>query len=79
MFRVTALGKVLVLWFAGTFAITIPLYRLNMPHYQRLTHGVRGIGVVTELESGSHQAVRYRFDVGGKTYAGVGRAGFWKP
>ena len=79
MFRTTALGKVLVLWFAGALAIAIPLYRLNMPHYQRLTRGVRGIGVITKLEPGNHQAVRYKFDVGGKTYSGVGRAGFGNP
>ena len=79
MFRVKTLAKVLVLWFAGALAVTIPLYRLNMPHYQDLTRGVRGSGVVTALEPGNHQAVRYKFDAGGKTYSGVGRAGFGNP
>lgn len=79
MFRGTALTKILVLWFAGALAIAIPLYRLNMPHYQRLTRGVRGIGVVTALEPGNHQAVRYKFEAGGKDYFGVGRAGFGNP
>jgi len=64
---------------AGTLAVTIPLYRLNMPHYQHLTWGVRGSAVVTALEPGNHQAVRYKFDAGGKTYSGVGRAGFGNP
>jgi hypothetical protein len=76
MLRLTAVAKVLVLWLVGALAIAIPIYRVNMPHYQRLARGLRGIGVVTALEPGNHQAVRYKFDAGGKTYLGVGRAGF---
>ena len=76
MFRVTTLAKILALWFVGALAIGIPLYRINMPHFQRLTRGVHVIGVVTALEPGNHQAVRYEFDAGGRTYSGVGRAGF---
>jgi Protein of unknown function (DUF3592) len=78
-FRVAALIKILVLWSAGAAAIAIPLYRLNMPHLLRLGRGVRGNGVVTALEPADHQAVRYKFDALGKTYSGVGRAGFGNP
>jgi hypothetical protein len=79
MLRLTAVAKIVVLWLVGALDITIPIYRLNMPHYQRLTRGVRGIGVVTALEPGNHQTVLYKFDAGGKTYSGAGRAGFGNP
>lgn len=71
--------KILVLWSAGALAIAIPLYRLNMPHYLQLTHGIRGHGIVTALEPTDHQAVRYKFEASGKIYSGVGRAGFGNP
>ena len=78
-FRVPATIKILVLWFAGALAIAIPLYRLNMPHYLQLTSGIRGNGVVTALEPADHQTVPCKFDASGKTYSGVGRAGFGNP
>ena len=74
--RVTALIKILMLWFVGALAIATPLYRLNMPHFLQLRQGLRSNGVVTGLEPANHQAVRYKFDVSGNEYSGVGRAGY---
>ena len=75
----TALLRVILLWIVGALAITIPLSRVNLPHYQRLTHGVRTNGVVTALEPTNHQAVHYSFRVADKEYSGAGRAGFGNP
>jgi len=55
------------------------IYPKNMPHYRRLQHGLRTHGVVTALEPGNHQAVRYQFEVGSRSYSGVGSAGFGNP
>lgn len=71
--------KVLMLWLIGAAAITIPLSRVNLLHYQRLAHGVRTNGVVTALEPDNHRAVRYSFSVADKRYSGVGKAGFGNP
>ena len=49
-FKVTTFLKGIMLWTVGALAIMIPLSRATLPHYQRLTHGVRTNGVVTALE-----------------------------
>lgn len=77
--EMTRFAKIIVLWFAGAIAITLPLYRANLPHYERLKDGVHTKGTITALEPGNHQAVRYAFRVSGKVYTGVGRAGFGNP
>jgi hypothetical protein len=71
--------KLLGLWLVGALAITIPLSRINLTEYYRLSRGVRTHGVVTGLEPANHQAVHYTYQVDGKTYSGAGQAGFGNP
>jgi hypothetical protein len=76
---VIALLKIVALWLLLALAIASLIYRINVPHYRRLKHGFRTHGVVTALEPGNHQSVRYQFEVGGRSYSGVGSAGFGNP
>jgi hypothetical protein len=74
------LGKTFVLWLLGALAITIPMSRENLVQFYRLRRiGVMASGVVTDLQPGNHQAVYYSYEVAGKAFSGIGRAGFGNP
>jgi hypothetical protein len=77
--KIHFLVKGIGLWIVGALAIMIPLSRVNLTQYWRLKHGVLSHGVVTGLEPGNHQAVRYTYQVGKEIHSGVGRAGFGNP
>jgi len=73
------LAKALGIWVLGALAIMVPLSRVNLTQYRRFKHGVLTQGVVTGLEPGNHQAVRYSYKVVDVTYPRTGRAGFGNP
>jgi len=78
--RARNLGKFFALWLLGGVAITIPLSQINLVRFLRLKRqGIRTNGLVTDLEPTNHQAVHYSFKVAGRTYSGIGRAGFGNP
>jgi hypothetical protein len=78
--RTRFLIKACGLWLLGAMAISIPLSLINLVSFYHLKYeGVRTTGVVTELQPGNHQAVYYSYDAGGKTYSGIGKAGFGNP
>ena len=68
------------LWLLGALAIAIPLSRINLVQFYRLKqNGIRTSGVVTQLQPSNHQSVNYSFELAGKTYSNIGRAGFGNP
>lgn len=67
------------MWLLGAVPLVLFLSRINLIHFEHLKNGIRTKAVVTALEPGNHQAVRYSFVVAGRNYSGVGRAGFGNP
>src|SRR5258708_1108352 len=68
------------LWFIGALAIAIPISQINLVRfYQLAKKGLPTEGVVTDLQPRNHQAVNYRFELAGRTYSNIGRAGFGNP
>jgi len=68
------------LWLLGALAIAIPISQINLVRFYRLKqNGIRTSGVVTQLQPSNHQSVYYSFEVAGKTYSNIGRAGFGNP
>jgi hypothetical protein len=47
--------------------------------YQLKRDGVRATGTVTRLQAANHQSVYYSFEISGRTYSNIGRAGFGNP
>jgi hypothetical protein len=78
--RIRFLGKTFGLWTLGALAIAIPLSRINLVQFYRLRRmGMATSGVVTDLRPGNHRAVYYSYEASGKTFSGIGRAGFGNP
>jgi len=72
--------KVFGLWLVAALAIAIPLSQINLVQFYRLRkNGIRTSGVVMELQPNNHQSVYYSFEVAGKSYSNIGRAGFGNP
>jgi len=68
------------LWIALAIAVGGITGSMNLRRYYALeSDGIRTTGTVTALESENHQVVRYRYQVAGATYEGVGSAGVGNP
>jgi hypothetical protein len=78
--RIGFIGKTLGLWLVGALAIAIPLSNINLVRFYRLRQtDVAATGMVADLQSENHQSVYYSYEALGKSYSGIGRAGFGNP
>jgi len=68
------------LWIALALAVGGITGSMNLRRYYALeSDGIRTTGTVTALEPENHQVVRYRYQVAGATYEGVGSVGVGNP
>ena len=79
--RSRILLRVIGLWLVGALVfggLGLQVFSVKL-FYRLKREGVRTTGIVTRLQAANHQSVYYSFEVSGRSYSSIGRAGFGNP